>query len=219
MPYRRALEVIGKRQRRIVFQPQGADGIHKHGTHAVADIDAGYRNMAALVQAGHHMMRRDAAHRQTADGRVNITGKHLLDITQIACAHRAAFKLHPLPRHGLKSVPILRQPLRARLLPHMGRMNALPHQLARLVPRRAGGSQPRFRISTDGKHVFFAANPVTVTPQLRAVGLHKQIQPVAVGQFQRLIPGLGLPDFGVGEHEKSGYRTIDTRNNTRFLRG
>ena len=39
--------------------------------------------------------------------------------------------------------------------------------------------------------------PVVHSPQLRAVGLDEKIQPIGIGQFVGLLPGLGVGDLDV----------------------
>jgi len=66
-------------------------------------------------------------------------------------------------------------------------------------------------ILTNRIDVFLASNAIAEAPQLRARWSDFQIQSAAIRQADRLVAGLGVADFRVGQGHDAGIRGSDTR--------
>ena len=205
--------------RGVAIGAQGGDGIAVDGRTPLADQE-GNGFGAPPFHAADDLQEVGRGH--SADGELANVGediglKEAFDLSQVDVGPTGAFPVDPFPRHGLEGVGVVGLEGQALGLAVVGGVDAPDDQgtafgafgaglrqgeAVRLAAEEGLGlsfAAGRLCIFAEGEDIFFVGDPVAVAPELGAGGADFQVQPLAVSQFDGLVAGPGVADFGVGE--------------------
>jgi hypothetical protein len=189
----------------------------EHAAHPPSALIAASR--FDLAQDGQHLLWRDLRNREGPDHRI---GHAEQPADLVERDRRAAFPL-------ILADPFLSDRLEGIVCSHLAREvfdpflgsrietggDLLPSLLAQLT----GGGDTYFGPRAKIEGLLPGEVPVIHSPQLRAVRLNEKIEPVGIGQFEGLVPGLGVGDLDVIQcHDGASSKGLaDTIKNTIIL--
>lgn len=118
----------------------------------------------------------------------------------------------PFAGHCLECIGVPGDLVRQGRLPRVGGMDPLLHPVTSFIAGPPRVQERHVGIRTEREDVFLADDSVPISPELRAVPPHLQVETVPVGKLAGIVGSLCLPDLDVGEGHESGYqRTVPAR--------